>query len=71
VDYLKKVRAGLKSDGQFVVVDFKAQAAVAGPPLKMRIPVEQALKEFKLAGFSKVQVYESELPRQYVVIGIR
>ncbi len=71
VAYLKKVRLGLKTGGQFVVVDFKAQSDVTGPPLKMRIPVAQAIKEFELAGFSKVHVYESELPRQYVLIGVR
>lgn len=71
LSYLKKILAGLKSGGKFVIVDFKAIAEVAGPPLKMRVPFSQVSSELTEAGFSAIEVFNDDLERQYVIIGTK
>lgn len=74
VEYLKKVKAGLKVGGRFVVVDFKPNPKTnkrVGPPLHMRVPVTTVVQEMLDAGFDHLMIYDSELEHQYVVIGLR
>lgn len=71
VPYLKKINEGLKVGGKFVVVDFKKNEDVAGPPLQMRIAPSIVVQEILDAGFTEVQIFDAVLPRQYIVIGTR
>lgn len=74
IEYLKKVRKGLKSAGKFVIVDFKPSAGVddkTGPRNSVRVPVEKVVKELLQAGFEKIQLDRGTLPRQYLVIGVK
>jgi ubiquinone/menaquinone biosynthesis C-methylase UbiE len=74
VEYLKKVKTGLKVGGHFVVVDFKPNPKTqkrVGPPLEMRVPVTTVVQELLEAGFDHLRIYDLELEHQYVVIGSR
>ncbi len=72
VSYLKKVRAGLKNAGRFVVFDFKKEGdGKSGPPLAMRISVAQVIKELKEAGFSQITTHEKEFEQHYLIIATK
>lgn len=74
INYLKKVKEGLKPGGRFVVVDFKTQASgkqTFGPPLKMRISIPQVVQELHEAGFEEIIIHSDKLDYQYVIIGIK
>lgn len=68
-DYAKKVFAGLKPGGRFVVVDYDVDAEV-GPPKVMRLSTEQVTKQLEAAGF-RVEVLRESMPRHYIVVGIK
>lgn len=73
VEYLKKVKEGLKPGGKLVVLDFKTdpQDKEIGPPLHMRVPVKKAEEEIRAAGFDHLQVIDAEFPQQYLLIATR
>jgi ubiquinone/menaquinone biosynthesis C-methylase UbiE len=72
VSYLKKVRAGLKSDGRFVVFDFKKEGETkSGPPLAMRIDKTQVISELKEAGFSHITTHTQEFEQHYLIIATK
>lgn len=70
VEYLKKIREGLKVGGKLVILDFKTdpQDEKIGPPMKMRVPIAEAAEEIKKAGFDHLQVINTEFPQQYLLI---
>lgn len=65
--YAKKVYAGLKRGGRFVVVDYALEAET-GPPMHMRLRPEQIAKELEAAGF-RVEFGRESMPRHYMVVG--
>ena len=65
--YAKKVYAGLKRGGRFVVVEYEVGAEV-GPPKAMRLEPAQVAKQLEAAGF-RVEVVRESMPRHYVVVG--
>lgn len=69
--YAKKVLAGLKPGGRFVVVDFLVDESIEGPPMAMRLEAETIVGELEGAGFSKVEVIEESMPGHYVVVGTK
>jgi ubiquinone/menaquinone biosynthesis C-methylase UbiE len=74
VEYLKKVKAGLKSSGRVVILDFKKsndKKAHFGPPQSMRLPVETVVSELKQAGFDKVSVNVDDFADHYLVIATK
>lgn len=72
VSYLKKVRAGLKTAGRFVVFDFKKEGdAKSGPPLAMRIDKTQVISELKEAGFSHITTHNEEFEQHYLIIATK
>lgn len=74
VEYLKKVKAGLKLNGRVVILDFKKgheQKPHFGPPQSMRLSVEQVHAELKQAGFDKISVNESDFVAHYLVIATK
>ena len=71
VDYLKKVKAGLKSSGRVVILDFKKSndgKAHFGPPQSMRVALETVVSELKQAGLEKISVNENDFADHYLVI---
>jgi SAM-dependent methyltransferase len=72
LSYLRKVRAGLKANGRFVVFDFKKEGdGKAGPPLGMRVDVAQVIKELKEAGFTQISSHGKEFEQHYLVIATK
>lgn len=72
VEYLKKVRKGLKTGGRFVALDFKVNppsGKIIGPPLSMRVSETTVVKELLEAGFDHLEIYANEFEYQYLVIG--
>lgn len=73
VGYFRKVLKGLRKGGKLVVVDFKKENlnVKVGPPLSMRIDVNEVRKELELAGFKNIQIDHNSLTRQYIVIAYK
>ena len=65
-EYLKKLRRGLKADGQVLIVDF-TQEAPFGPPKAARLSAAEVLAEVEADGQFLADVVEESLPHQYVV----
>lgn len=71
VEYLKKVKLGLKKNGRVVIFDFKKNShkeAHFGPPQKMRVALEIVEDELKKAGFGKIVVNNNDFQDHYLVI---
>lgn len=74
VDYLKKVKAGLKSSGRVVILDFKKnheKKVHFGPPQNMRVSLETVVSELKEAGFDKMSVHGDDFVDHYLVIAFK
>lgn len=67
VTYLRRLEAGLKRDGELVIVDFKPGDFGDAPPESLRVPSTQVVAELEAAGFVTPTVDLSLLPRQYIV----
>ncbi|RYU61415.1 class I SAM-dependent methyltransferase [Methylolobus aquaticus] len=65
--YLRKLREGLKPDGQLLVVDFKKVPTPDGPPVEMRLEPRQIEQELAAAGFRDITVDTATLPYQYLI----
>jgi 2-polyprenyl-3-methyl-5-hydroxy-6-metoxy-1,4-benzoquinol methylase len=66
-DYLRKLRDGLKADGELVIVDFKKTPTPEGPPVGMRIDPAQVASELAAAGFKDITSDNALLPYQYLI----
>lgn len=67
--YAKKVYAGLRRRGRFVVVDSKIDAE-SGPPKEMRLEAGRVVKELEAGGFRAEIVHES-MPQHYMIVGYK
>jgi 2-polyprenyl-3-methyl-5-hydroxy-6-metoxy-1,4-benzoquinol methylase len=67
VEYLKKLRKGLRRKGTLVIVDFKKEKTPHGPPLAMRLAEQQVEAELKAGGFRTITTDRGTLPYQYIV----
>lgn len=69
-EYFAKVKQGLKSNGELVVLDFfKAEFTdkVQAPAMNMRASVDEVVFELKKAGFTSFEVEVNLLPYQYII----
>lgn len=71
VEYLKKVRKGLDSDGVILIVDFKKGNIPVGPEEELKVDEEVVSSELKAAGFRIVETDGKSLKYQYIVKAIR
>jgi ubiquinone/menaquinone biosynthesis C-methylase UbiE len=71
VDYLKKVIRGLKKNGRIMVVDYKIGDMPVGPNDSIKVPITKALDEIKSAGFNILEVDNSSLQYQYIIVAQR
>jgi SAM-dependent methyltransferase len=67
--YAKKVYAGLKRGGRFVVVDSEVDAE-SGPPKEMRLAPGRVAKELEAGGF-RVEIARESMPEHYMVVGYK
>jgi len=65
--YARKVHAGLRRGGRFVVVDSEIDAE-DGPPKEMRVEPGRVVKELESAGF-RVQIAHESMPQHYMIVG--
>lgn len=66
VDYLKNLAFSLAPKGQVALIDF-TKASPIGPPPKHRIEPEEAIAQFKAAGY-ELQKRFDDLPNQYFLL---
>jgi SAM-dependent methyltransferase len=66
--YLTKLRKGLASDGRIVIVDFPPGEEAIGPPMALRLSVEQVQRELEQGGFRVVGMDTQSLEFQYIII---
>ena len=70
VDYLKKVKSGMKPGGILMIIDFKKQRTpLAIPAVENRLKMEEVVAEMHNAGFLVSKMDRSSLENQYLVIG--
>ncbi len=67
VNYFKKVKDGLKEQGELIIVDFKKQEDSFGPPIEMRIASNDVAAELREAGYRRIRINRKILPHQYYV----
>ncbi len=67
VDYLKKIRAGIKENGRFLIIDFRPGELPFGPPEHIKVQPEIIQKELLQAGFAKTVVDLDLLPHQMLI----
>ena len=70
VDYMRKVRRVLKPGGRVAIIEYRPEATVVGPPLKMRLSSEQVKGELAASGFTLGEEYDF-LPREYFLIFLK
>ena len=66
-DYFSKVRKGLTSKGELVLIDFFKADTPVGPPTHHKISIDQVVAELKDAGYTEFEVNVSLLPYQYII----
>ena len=70
INYFKKVKNGLRSQGFVVVIDYFKKDIPIGPPLEMKQTADDVIRDLKLAGFSLFRTDDKTLPYQYIVFGM-
>ncbi len=69
VDYLNQIRAGLKENGEIVIVNFLQKETPNGPPLKFRVSsIKETLNELETANFKVIKIDSTSLPENYLVM---
>lgn len=71
VNYLKKVIHGLKKNGKIMVVDYKVGEMPLGPNDAVKVPITKAITEMKSAGFRILEIDNSSLQYQYIIVAQR
>lgn len=70
VNYLKKVKAGLKSGGFVMIIDYFKKDLPLGPPTDQKLSADDITRELKFAGFSQFKTEDKKLPYQYIVFAL-
>jgi len=68
IGFFAKVHAGLKSDGQLILVDWVGRQTEHGPPVSERIAAMQAMDDMEITGFTDVAIRTSLLKEQWVMV---
>jgi len=65
--YFKKVKNGLKANGEVLIIDFFKKQQEVGPPKRYCVSAYKVVEELKAAGFTKFVVERDLLAFQYIV----
>lgn len=68
--YLRRLAPALRAGGRIAIIDFRPDAAGAGPPREARLPEDQVIAELGEAGFVLAERHDF-LPRQYFLLFAR
>jgi len=66
--YFRKVKDKLLPGGRVVIVDYKPQPDIPGPPQALRLSADTVVAEMEKAGYTAATRSEGALPRQYILI---
>jgi SAM-dependent methyltransferase len=66
--YFKGLRDKVAPGGRLVIVDYKVDPGIPGPPQEMRLTADTVIDELSGAGFKLKTRSEGALPRQYILI---
>jgi SAM-dependent methyltransferase len=66
--YFRMLASKVKAGGRVVIVDYKTDPEIPGPPLAMRLTADQVAGEMGAAGWRLKTRSEGFLPRQYLLI---
>jgi cyclopropane fatty-acyl-phospholipid synthase-like methyltransferase len=67
ISYFKKVRKGINSEGELVIIDFFKAELPVGPPVGHKIAIDDVVLELKEADFTEFVVEVSLLDYQYII----
>lgn len=70
VNYLRKVKNGLKQQGYIVVIDYFKKELPMGPPVSVKLSADDVIRDLKMAGFSTFKTEDKLLPFQYIVFAL-
>ena len=62
---------GLKENGKIMVVDYKGGDMPLGPNDAVKVPITKAISEMKSAGFRILEIDNSSLQYQYIIVAQR
>lgn len=71
IQYLKKLKQGMKDSGKLLIVDFKMRELPSGPPQSEKVPLYQVERDLKEAGYKIVLVDDRSFDYQYMVIAMK
>ena len=72
VEYMSRLKEGVKPGGKIVIVDFKKKRMpIQNPPDELRLPLHQVEDELEEAGYRWLASDDTSLNYQYIVIGER
>lgn len=72
ISYLKKIRLGLKESGRLVIFDFrKYPKTLSGPPIEMRVMMDEAVPELEKAGFKNIVANGKDFEDHYLIISTK
>jgi ubiquinone/menaquinone biosynthesis C-methylase UbiE len=69
VNYLKRVKRGMKSGGSIYIIDFKKKSLPHGPPPAMKLKGGEIYSELVEAGFTNVEMDSTMLEYQNICVG--
>lgn len=67
VEYLKKIKEGLKNGGELVIIDFFKTELPVGPPVNHKLSMDEIIKEIKEAGFKNMNINAELLEYQFII----
>ncbi len=65
--FFTRVHAALKPSGQLVVVDFLQEQTPMGPPMELRVAIDQVMDELQPCGFSDIISNTKKIPHRFVI----
>jgi len=71
INYMKKVINGLKKNGKIMFVNYKIGDIPVGPDDTIKVPITKAITEVKSAGFRILEIDNSSLQYQYIIVAQR
>lgn len=66
-DYFAKVKKGIKGNGELVIIDFFKTETPVGPPVEMKVAIDEVIADLKKAGYTTFEVETNLLAYQYIV----
>ena len=66
-DYFSKVKQGLTTDGELIIIDFFKTEVPVGPKVNHKFSIDEVMAELKVAGFESFEIEVNLLPFQYII----